>query len=1688
MERDRRKGSNKSSSSIAVKKERWLLTRKTWRYMSDAVGNFLPSDHRPGTSSDQPPTQITGQSPECLHGQECPVVTRVQGFSECTTISESLDVTLDAEHWFTAACDKQDHFLIWTGSGPPGIQSLSLHQQVNVQSVPSGNPTKSTSCGQDDDDVSECYDRDEYDEYEDEAVTQVRKSSLASSISSVISGLSFLRSHSCLPPQSPPPDGSQSGGWVRENKRVSVGVQTDPFPEETLNRLRRLHSSRDELLFGPGGSAGDGERVEESSVANSEKITPIRSAHSVTKDVACESDAKVMYESTSSGYSSCAPPLTSSASQPLSTSRSAKKDEDSAYSASISDTVMRYLRMVRKNSKVDKSDMDRFKTVNYDPSLRNIKSKNVTVEEALEHEKKRAQGLLPTTQTETSPHPPPPPPLEKPNRTRDSGDVPMSEKIEGEGRRKVLPSVGIQAGESLVRFLKLFHRRKVAEDLSSPSYCSSHSPTELASPRGSVATTQMSSSGSDNLESVSRRGGGSSARASFDTNFDPLDEYDDVFTPAHHQHLSRLPHVPQSASWKRKRDVETLQTTDRRKGQSQSSSKYQQPDRNTSRVIHGRGTDVRSRARWKEDEEWTVPSTSPSYLSPSSSPSHFGARVGEAPWNSDSPRPPSYSSSSSPPLPPPPPASDNELTQGQGRWLGSELSCLGSSAGSGQGTGTKLVSSPLSVMQKSKSSSSVLHQPSSSSSSASGNYSSQTAKLISKSKLWRSKKPAGPNQARATSTWTPQGQSGIWTSLLSGRQVILESTNVRRLSAEECTALQKVALAKLSSMNLGVDIKIPRPDKTSGASPGTSKPKRRPYLLKKKALSTGFFDSKREELNKEVASGLVFNIPLQQCLRNDRERRKAADSVEGSPAVPSSSPLSRQPHHSSRLSVSSDQTNKDKQIPSAGSAESLLWTERPQMFPADPDLPHHPPPDEDSEWGQVPDLVVACVKHLESFGLHTTGIFRVSSSLKRTRQLREEMDGGKEIVLGEEHSPHDVAALLKEFLRDLPEPLLCRELYEAFLRTQKIRNRKVQLECVQSLIQLLPVPNRDTLHALLALFAKVVDNCQDTRTRTGELIQGNKMEAYSLATLIAPNILPCMPLDSNVGSAEQNAILTRERRDSIDVVNYLITNYKQLFILPPDTLNQVYLELLDTNPEAVESILRTKFPAACQQCDDPADPTENVFEATEFSSDDAPKVLLRKREEIVHEGGGKGGTGLKGSVSHLNVYTTDLRTDSGRCRGGVDAGSREKIDGGADSDSSSTKSTSRWFRKSRSGEQKSRASSDSGSEKVKAGGRKKKDGMDECKRASSLDSVNLMRELGRTSKLQETRTAVGPTESRAQSKDRQRSSSDQGLKIPLDLNRRQSSPLLETSTKTSSEEGGGGGGVTGGVIKASLKIQMPLNIDDTDIPFIEEDNSSEAQAYIASSVSEPGNSPMTDDLCSTFPYEEIEARICLGVCPTKDPGNSSCAQVSNKVSTITGRLSGANQSTSHSAWPSPTRPPASISSNSFNAEVSPQTAHSSSASRRDGAVLEGVSSSRTTLPSHNLTRIDVRSYAQEPKGHGKETKGANIGGLIKSKTADFEKLATKSGDSTPHRVRVIKDRGEQESPVEPKLVTSFITSTAAASSSSPLGTRRRGKEPTVIAMSKSSIDLATSSSPAGPTWKRSEIIASPASKKPETFL
>ncbi|EDW50894.1 GM26791 [Drosophila sechellia] len=191
----------------------------------------------------------------------------------------------------------------------------------------------------------------------------------------------------------------------------------------------------------------------------------------------------------------------------------------------------------------------------------------------------------------------------------------------------------------------------------------------------------------------------------------------------------------------------------------------------------------------------------------------------------------------------------------------------------------------------------------------------------------------------------------------------------------------------------------------------------------------------------------------------------------------------------------------------------------------------------------VPIFVNNCIDYLEENGLQQVGLFRVSTSKKRVKQLREDFDKDIYFGISVDTCPHDVATLLKEFLRDLPEPLLCNTLYLTFLKTQRIRNRRLQLEAISHLIRLLPIPHRDTLYVLLVFLAKVAAHSDDIWSTEGCCLTiGNKMDSNNLATVFAPNILRSTHLTFSRDKEQENM------SDAINVVRFVKQNTCLLFL------------------------------------------------------------------------------------------------------------------------------------------------------------------------------------------------------------------------------------------------------------------------------------------------------------------------------------------------------------------------------------------------------------------------------------------------------------------------------------------------------------------------------------------------------------
>lgn len=154
------------------------------------------------------------------------------------------------------------------------------------------------------------------------------------------------------------------------------------------------------------------------------------------------------------------------------------------------------------------------------------------------------------------------------------------------------------------------------------------------------------------------------------------------------------------------------------------------------------------------------------------------------------------------------------------------------------------------------------------------------------------------------------------------------------------------------------------------------------------------------------------------------------------------------------------------------------------------------------------------------------GIFRKNGNIRRLNEITEALDRDPTSVNFADENPVQLAALLKKFLRQLPEPLLTFRLHRLFCQSQcKLGHRFLRrkenpvddLLCffpptalpteterkryLHLIVCLLPRYNRDTME-ILFVFLKWVASFSHVDEETG-----SKMDLHNLATVITPSIL-----------------------------------------------------------------------------------------------------------------------------------------------------------------------------------------------------------------------------------------------------------------------------------------------------------------------------------------------------------------------------------------------------------------------------------------------------------------------------------------------------------------------------------------------------------------------------------------------------
>ncbi|KAM9375295.1 unconventional myosin-IXa [Phaethornis superciliosus] len=151
-----------------------------------------------------------------------------------------------------------------------------------------------------------------------------------------------------------------------------------------------------------------------------------------------------------------------------------------------------------------------------------------------------------------------------------------------------------------------------------------------------------------------------------------------------------------------------------------------------------------------------------------------------------------------------------------------------------------------------------------------------------------------------------------------------------------------------------------------------------------------------------------------------------------------------------------------------------------------------------SEERAVPVLVEKLINYIEMHGLYTEGIYRKSGSTNKIKELRQGLDTDIDNVSLDDYNIHVIASVFKQWLRDLPNPLMTFELYEEFLRAMGLQERKEMVRGVYSVIDQLSRTHLSTLERLIFHLVRIA--LQE---------ETNRMSANALAIVFAPCILRC---------------------------------------------------------------------------------------------------------------------------------------------------------------------------------------------------------------------------------------------------------------------------------------------------------------------------------------------------------------------------------------------------------------------------------------------------------------------------------------------------------------------------------------------------------------------------------------------------
>eukprot|EP01100_Stratorugosa_tubuloviscum_P010827 TRINITY_DN470_c0_g4_i1.p1 TRINITY_DN470_c0_g4~~TRINITY_DN470_c0_g4_i1.p1 ORF type:complete len:650 (-),score=280.08 TRINITY_DN470_c0_g4_i1:242-2191(-) len=146
---------------------------------------------------------------------------------------------------------------------------------------------------------------------------------------------------------------------------------------------------------------------------------------------------------------------------------------------------------------------------------------------------------------------------------------------------------------------------------------------------------------------------------------------------------------------------------------------------------------------------------------------------------------------------------------------------------------------------------------------------------------------------------------------------------------------------------------------------------------------------------------------------------------------------------------------------------------------------------------KVPTIVTDIIEHLENHALEVEGIFRIPGDQKEIEYIKKILDRGHTIDFSTVRDPHTVCAVLKLFLRQLPEPVFLFKNFNPLIDAiSRNADESLQLAAIINIINDLPLANIRLFYVILQLCHKVAHHSDI-----------NRMTSKNLAPLIGPNLI-----------------------------------------------------------------------------------------------------------------------------------------------------------------------------------------------------------------------------------------------------------------------------------------------------------------------------------------------------------------------------------------------------------------------------------------------------------------------------------------------------------------------------------------------------------------------------------------------------